>query len=141
MQNQSLSEAMTMIDLIVGAYAPEDKKQAVLRAVHFEVHKAFAAGMAEQYRHSFNFPLSEHVTRVGGYQYDSLGGCNVTYFIVEAPDTDAVYERLADIGIKAEHCQHEYDCCGHWYGDSPKILQVLNTHTEYLVEWRQYQNV
>jgi hypothetical protein len=29
-----------------------------------------------------------------------------------------------DHPLQREHCQHEYDCCGHYYRERPKFYQI-----------------
>ena len=139
--NADLQSSLTMMDILIETLIPSEKQAAAKETAKFYTLKAFAAGMAEESKLDHNHALSQYVTRIGGYRYDALGGVAVTLFIVEAPDTETVRERLVEVGVEAQHCQHEYDCCAHWYGNEPHILQTLNSHSEYLVEWRQYQNV
>lgn len=39
-----------------------------------------------------------------------------TIIMLEVGDaTDAEIQEYVDDRYPSEHCQHEYDCCGHWY--------------------------
>lgn len=34
--------------------------------------------------------------------------------------------KLAEVhGITASFCQHEHDCCGHWYANAPTIMKLV----------------
>lgn len=35
--------------------------------------------------------------------------------------------------LEAQHCQHEWDCCGHFYGNG---LVVVNENFAYISYWR-----
>jgi len=138
---ERLKQSIDMLCFFVDHIAPEEDRAKYKSAFTYHAQRAFAAGISQQYQDAFSKRLSDKVMRVGGYGYDSLGGVWVTFYVVEAPDTEGVYAALAELGIEEQHCQHEFDCCAHYYGNHPSIIQSLNGPTEYLVEWRQYQNV
>lgn len=52
---------------------------------------------------------------------------------------DAVREWLRETMFPSTRCHHDYDCCGNYYAQSPKITQL--THGKWLVSQDFTQNV
>lgn len=78
-----------------------------------------------------------------GTSYDEDDGTSgVTSHIIEfkyAPVSTEAVRLLADELWPHTFCTHEYDCCGHWYSDWPRV-EILNPRL-YKVTQRVYQNV
>ena len=63
------------------------------------------------------------------YSYDALGGHTVTVTGWFAPtywERKDIEEVVAQrFELQAEYCQHEHDCCGRFYADAGKVIEVI----------------
>lgn len=66
----------------------------------------------------------EYITRLSekSFKSDNEDGeesrwDEITLYVGNA--TDAYIAKYIDDYFPSEHCQHEYDCCGHWYAYRP----------------------
>jgi hypothetical protein len=104
-----------------------------------KAREAYHRGRDEQSRDETFAPVTNKVARIGGYSYDNFGGVDVSFYGVEAETEEQAIELLEQAGVTSERCQHEYDCCAHYYGGHPELVE--KTGEGFIYKWTRYQNV
>ena len=69
---------------------------------------------------------------VWSYRYDACGGNQIYVTGWYVPDwwTDADIHRIACEKFPREHCQHSYDCCGKYYSNGARVIDIMHNMTD-----------
>ena len=75
--------------------------------------------------------------------------CRTRVFILNVSDGLLNEEQVLDLmhkkglEINGSHCQHDYDCCGQWYANKPRVIRLnLKACTVmYIVIQKWYRNL
>lgn len=51
------------------------------------------------------------------------------YFVPDWWDSEDI-ARVVEEKFPAEHCQHEHDCCGHWYPGRGRAVDIVDTRDD-----------
>jgi hypothetical protein len=83
------------------------------------------------------------LTYIGTLYTGELGESYTEYYLITgAEDIEAARSLFGEEHpLEAEHCQHEYDCCGQTYRRTPEFLLNLHEKGSYIVMQSAYMNI
>ena len=68
--------------------------------------------------------MSKNINYIRAFSYVATDGESFNeFYIFKSDDPMAVQAYMYDNKVMiAEHCEHDYDCCGRYYGDNAKVI-------------------
>ena len=72
------------------------------------------------------YQLTKAETKPMVREYDDYGGHTTVWSLWFAPEwwTPEQIRQAVSFHLPAEHCQHSYDCCGRYYGNRGRVLDI-----------------
>ena len=70
--------------------------------------------------------------------YEETKSYYITVFLSETVTLEELREVINN-HFPAQHCKHDYDCCGNWYRNTPTVVEVFKG--KYIVNFTWHQNI